>query len=620
MQTKVSTPVAREPAERGTIGLLLRHGRGNGRYGWMLAFAITAILVLLSGDYTIQSLSTFAAIYAVAALGQEWLLGRAHLVSFAGAATMGTGAYTALLISDVSGLGAFPFPLIGSLVAGAIVGFAIGIAGLRFQGVYLVLASLAFQFIFVGVGATIEGADGPQPIAIPSIMQGTEALLVASIVLLAVVSMTLHRIYSGAPGRQWMALHERESAARVVGVDTRRWSILAFVGSSMITAVAGAFLAYALGVVDVNTFSLHLSVTLIIMAYVGGVGTIAGPILGAALVTLAPYFLQNIGDLFISADSGTNFFTQNISSIGSAVVMLAMLIVLITERGGLVAIVRRTGARVGQPIARMLHLERLDPESANRVSVPVGSAPNSDSPSVSQISLRHRESPGPEAPGPADSPGLWIEELFVDYKSGARAVDNISLHVGPASAIALVGRNGAGKTSILRAIAGFLPGEHVSLDGVIRLNGTDIFRRTPLQATAAGVVYVPERRKTFPSLTVRENIILSVGKTAVDEVYSRFPHLAGLSKRKAGLISGGERQMLALGIASARHPRLLLIDEASLGLAPALTLKLYEGITKIVEDFGSSVVIVDSDSSAVPNIVDRVYQIDHGQVVKVEGG
>jgi len=172
-------------------------------------------------------------------------------------------------------------------------------------------------------------------------------------------------------------------------------------------------------------------------------------------------------------------------------------------------------------------------------------------------------------------PLLAVEDLEVAYGRGSRALHGVSLSVLAGSYVGLVGLNGAGKTTTLRAIGGFSRFETATVTrGRIRFQRTDIAGWQPHQTSGAGISLVAERDKVFRSLTVQENLEIGVqGRRTrrqgqvVREILELFPVLASLRRKQAGLLSGGERQLLATAAALASHPRLLLVDEATLGLS-----------------------------------------------------
>jgi ABC-type branched-subunit amino acid transport system ATPase component len=220
-------------------------------------------------------------------------------------------------------------------------------------------------------------------------------------------------------------------------------------------------------------------------------------------------------------------------------------------------------------------------------------------------------------PPPVDSSAvLKVRNLQLVYRTGARAVDGIDLDVGAGEIVALLGRNGAGKTSTLRAISGFFVADKVVVSGSIQFEGRAIRGASPVVTSRRGVILVPERDKVFPSLTVSEHLALAGASPARrTEVAELFPALSQRTESLAGLLSGGERQMLALAMAWCLEPRLLLIDELSLGLAPAIVKRMMASVRELRDRTNVPILLVEQNLSAALDVADRVYVLEAGRLV-----
>ena len=214
---------------------------------------------------------------------------------------------------------------------------------------------------------------------------------------------------------------------------------------------------------------------------------------------------------------------------------------------------------------------------------------------------------------------LEVRQLEVVYNRVATAIQGVSLEVPNGSIVALVGTNGAGKTTTLRAISGFLPFEDAEItDGEIMLAGRRIDGELPHQLARAGVILVPEREKVFATLNVQENLAFAAreaGSITRERVLSYFPRLAERQTQLAGYLSGGEKQMLAIGVALLCRPTLLLIDELSLGLAPIVIKELMELLRLICRELGLTVLLVEQNAKAALAIADYGYVMESGRVV-----
>lgn len=209
---------------------------------------------------------------------------------------------------------------------------------------------------------------------------------------------------------------------------------------------------------------------------------------------------------------------------------------------------------------------------------------------------------------------LELESFHVQYGQ-IPAIKGISLRVGQGEIVALIGCNGAGKTTILRTISGLLRPSR----GRVAFEGTDITREKPHRIVQMGVSHVPERRGIFANLTVQENLTMGAFNRRLkdsdyDQVYSLFPRLGERKQQIAGTLSGGEQQMLAIGRALLSKPRLLLLDEPSLGLAPQITKSIFDTIHHINRS-GTTVLLVEQNAFAALKIAHRGYVLEVGEIV-----
>jgi branched-chain amino acid transport system ATP-binding protein len=219
---------------------------------------------------------------------------------------------------------------------------------------------------------------------------------------------------------------------------------------------------------------------------------------------------------------------------------------------------------------------------------------------------------------------LEVENLEVTYSRVIVAVQGVSLTVPANSIVALLGTNGAGKSTTVRAISGFLPVDDADIKkGTIRFAGHSVLDLPPYRVARLGIVLVPERRKIFETLTVWDNLRLSHGSSGVDRNWSRkveqlfeiFPRIAARKDQVAGYMSGGERQMLAIAQGILCEPKLLLVDELSLGLAPHLVHELMGQLHRLRKEFGISILLIEQDALSALEIADYGYIMEGGRIV-----
>jgi branched-chain amino acid transport system ATP-binding protein len=216
----------------------------------------------------------------------------------------------------------------------------------------------------------------------------------------------------------------------------------------------------------------------------------------------------------------------------------------------------------------------------------------------------------------AASPLLALSKLEVAY-GGIHAVKGIDLEVGQGELVCLIGANGAGKTTTLKGICGLLPVKA----GTIRYAGDDITGKPPFRLVQRGLAMVPEGRGVFGALTIEENLAMGAYirndsdgiKADMERVYGLFPRLKERRRQTAGTLSGGEQQMLAMGRAMMSRPKLLLLDEPSMGLAPLMVQKVFETVQTISAE-GVTILLIEQNAKLALEVSRRGYVMESGEI------
>ncbi|HEY9493625.1 MAG TPA: ABC transporter ATP-binding protein [Intrasporangium sp.] len=230
---------------------------------------------------------------------------------------------------------------------------------------------------------------------------------------------------------------------------------------------------------------------------------------------------------------------------------------------------------------------------------------------------------GAGAPGPATTDLLTINNVEVIYDDVILVLRGLSLAVPEGKIVALLGSNGAGKSTTLKAVSGLLPTEHGEVtDGSILFNGKNITQLDAAERVKLGLSLCMEGRHVFEHLTVEENLISGAyfrgridTKGDLADVYGLLPKLGDMRARVAGYLSGGEQQMLAIGRALMAKPKLLMLDEPSLGLAPLLVKEIFAFIKRVNEEMGLTVLVIEQNARRALEVADHGYIMEQGRIV-----
>ncbi len=522
------------------------------------------------------------------------------ITGFAGQISLGhlaivalSGAVAGSMAQD--GKEFFSTMLVAGLV-GAGVAIAIGVPALKITGPFFAVTSLGFA---VATGTFFLNSQYfawlvPKPnvrILRPVIfnkfdLESEYAYYYFVLAVFALVAVSVWRIRTSRTGRVIVANRDNTRAAQAYGISSMRAQLTAFALSGFIAGLAGALYVFHQHRLSDTLQQADTSILLLAIAIVGGLSSLPGAMLGAAYLTFLNY----------------SSFTarQEAQLLASGVGVLFILMVLPSGLGGLFYDARdrllRTVARArGVVVPSLLADVRVldDDDATLEMERP------------SQVSQ------------PSADPLLLVQGLEVSY-GRTQVLFGVDFHVERGEIVALLGTNGAGKSTLLSAIAGLAS----TGAGTVTFDGADITGDQPTETVAKGVVFMPGGKGVFPTLTVAENLDLAAWlfsdepdyvREVTEQVLDMFPILRERHAQKAGNLSGGEQQMLTLAQAFILRPRLLMIDELSLGLAPVIVEQLL-GIVRAIHANGTTVVLVEQSVNVAITLADRAVFLEKGEV------
>ena len=610
------TRVGREEEERGSWAAVqvLRPLPEQLREIWLVrhlgtiigvaALAFAAALPVFVSNSTAVTLS---GIYALAIVGLSLgivtgLGGQLSVGQFAIAAVAAVVSYR---VSSHHGNFALAF-IYGALAAG-VVSLLLGLPALRARGLMLTVTTLAFALItptwllgqpwMLGSGVS---PGHPAPLGVR--LDNGRSYYVLALSLLVVVLVLARNVRRGGLGRVLTAIRDNEDNARAFTVAAVRVKSQAFVLAGIIAGIGGALYAHSLVRIGAASFPTRVSIDLVVMAVIGGLGIVSGPLLGALLVLAFPAFVP-------------------LDSAGITATALGQLLIIMYLPGGIAQIVEPLRNRVAAFLGKRAG---VDVAAAYASATPAGAE------RIERAGIRLRDLPAGPAPGTAG--GLLLEATdLVKSFGGVRAVDHVSFAIRSGETVGLIGPNGAGKTTTFELLSGFVRPD----TGDVWFDGQDVTAFGPEARAQLGLVRSFQDSALFPTLTVTEAVAVAAERPHPTRFMSSLTRLSAAERTKRayardlvgimGLhpyrdmqiqeLSTGTRRITELACLVAARPTLLLFDEPSTGIAQRETEALGDVIRQIKEALGVTLVIIEHDMPLIMGISDRIIAMADGHVI-----
>lgn len=595
-RTRWSFASQRAPLDARVSQLWLGRHLGHLTVAVAVLGAVALPLVITSPSR--QQLYAQVVVFAILALSITVLTGWAGQVSLGQFAFAGLGAF--LTAAAMRSGSTFAVGVLAATVAVTAIAVVVGLPALRVRGLMLAVTTLAFA---VFTAAWLLGADfltdGKSSIRIPRMVEGGLDLgsqrtyyWLCLLVLLVIITV-LSRMRRRGVGRRLIAVRENELAAAAMTVSPLRAKLLAFAFGGSIAGLAGSLYGGLLGRLDSSAFSPEISVQILAVAVIGGLGSIPGAVLGAIWVIGLPLLLGNAPEVQLLT-----------SGVG-------LLVLLMYFPGGLIhlvqlgrdALLNRLAQRLPEPPARVRPALPATPHAAAR--------------------------PQPSAPGVA---ALRVDSVSVSF-GGTLAVDDLSLEVRPGEIVGLIGANGAGKTTVMNAVGGFVPSR-----GTITMFDDALTGRSPAARARLGLGRAFQNAELFADLTVRETVQVALERQlptslagtlvgwpgsarrerrqrrAADELID-FLGLARYADAVVGNLSTGTRRITELACLLALDARMICLDEPTAGVAQKETEAFGPLLCDIRREFDSSLLIIEHDMPLVMSISNRIYCMEAGRQI-----
>lgn len=601
--------------------------RSTGEWLWDVArsprvYGIVVLVLVYTFVRTWQSYDQYIAasiaLYAIVGAGLVVLVGASGQLSLGHAAFLAVGAYSATNISMRTGWG-LPGELGVALVVSIVVGTIVGLPSLRLSGLYLAVGTLALGYAgqqLLYNWEDVTGGGFGQQVGQLQVGNRLYSLVDASFLLLGITFVLVSNILRGRTGRALNAIRTAEPAALAVGIEVARRRILAFTMSAALAAIGGVLYAHAVTRVTPETFSVDLSIFLVILVIIGGQRSLIGAVLGAAFVVGLPEQIRNLQDY------------------DGLIYGAVLLVLIIFSPDGLVGLGQRLYGMV-----RRRATDQPDAEEALERDVEAAMAALDDEPQIDldepvTVALAVSNVNQDSSSTALTQPGLPLEltGVGVNY-GGVHAVEDVSFGVDAGEIVGLIGPNGAGKTTLFNAITGL-----VRSTGQIRFGDVDISKASVRTRVSMGVGRTFQNLSLHEGMTPVEHVLIGAHRhvryNALAEMV-RWPTVAraeraaeqmaldvldvlGLSevaRERADLLPYGLQKRVDVARALASRPRLLMLDEPAAGLPHDEANTLIDRVLAATTATGTSVVIIEHNVELVSRVCTRLVVLDAGSLI-----
>lgn len=572
--------------------------------GFIAAAASVVLVTLVTHSDAIVLISMMG--FAVVGLSVGVLTGLGGQLSLGQFALAAVGATISYYVS--SRTGSFPLAFLYAGLGAAAVSLVIGLPALRIKGLMLTVTTLSFalvapSWLLQQPWMLGDGVEPGRPIVFGKALETGRAYYGFALVVTVLMVILARNVRRGGFGRLLIAIRDNEDNARAFTVPARLVKIQAFMLAGFIAGVGGAMYAHTFAQIGTTTFATRASIDVVAMSVIGGISTLAGPLIGVLYTIGVPAFVP-------------------LDSAGLAATSLGFLLLVMYLPGGLAQVILPARDWI---IARLVR---------GKVEVNlVEGMPDEDE--TAPIATRLADRTALISPSPNGyrilKPKLLEGIDLVRHFGGVRAVDGVSLHVRTGETLGLIGPNGAGKTTTFELLGGFTRVER----GSVRLNGRDITNYAPEVRARLGLIRSFQDAALFPSMTVQETVMLALerlqptsflrscaGLTRRDREKQRraaeLVELMGLGRYRAVQIqelSTGTRRITELACLVALEPTLLLLDEPSSGIAQRETEALGSLLAELKHELSLTLVIIEHDIPLIMGLADRIVVMDAGRVI-----